>query len=155
MANVSDIIESFILSTMGKSNDINLSRNELADYFNCAPSQINYVLTTRFNLNRGYIIQSQRGGGGFIKIVKLKNFDNDYIYKIVNENLSHPISYKNSLYLLEDLVEKKFLTKEQANLMSFALTDKALSNPIKIEDSLRSNILKSFLVNIKRGLKDE
>ena len=70
MPNVSDIIEEFILSTMGNSDDINLSRNELAGFFNCAPSQINYVLTTRFNLNRGYVIQSQRGGGGFIKIVK-------------------------------------------------------------------------------------
>ena len=50
MPNVSDIIEEFILSTMGNSDDINLSRNELADFFNCAPSQINYVLTTRFNL---------------------------------------------------------------------------------------------------------
>ena len=88
MANVSDIIENFILSTMGNATDINLSRNELADFFNCAPSQINYVLTTRFNLNRGYIIQSQRGGGGFIKIVKLKDFDNHYIYKIIDETLS-------------------------------------------------------------------
>ena len=155
MANVSDIIEQFILSTMGSSDDINLSRNELADFFNCAPSQINYVLTTRFNLNRGYIIQSQRGGGGFIKIVKLKNFDNHYLYKIIDETLNKPITYKDAVYILEDLVGKSFLTQEQAKLISYALTDKALTNPIKMEGILRSNILKSFLVNIMRGKENE
>lgn len=151
MANVSDIIEEFILSTMGNSSDINLSRNELAGFFNCAPSQINYVLNTRFNLNRGYIIQSQRGGGGFIKIVKLKNFDNDYIYKIIDELLSKEISYKDAIYLLEDLVDKDFIKQKDATIISTALTDKALSNPIKMEGILRANILKSFLTNILKG----
>lgn len=155
MPNVSDIIESFILSSMGSSNDINLSRNELADFFKCAPSQINYVLTTRFNLNRGYIIQSQRGGGGFIKVVKLKDFDNHYLYKIIEENLSKEISFKDAVYLLEDLVGKEFLTKEQATLISYAIDDKALANPFKIEGNLRSNILKNFLLNIKRGKDNE
>lgn len=155
MANVSDIIENFILSTMGNATDINLSRNELADFFNCAPSQINYVLTTRFNLNRGYIIQSQRGGGGFIKIVKLKDFDNHYVYKIIEENLNKPISYKDALYILEDLVGKSFINKTQAQAISYVLTDKALSNPIKIEGQLRANILKSFLINVLRGNNNE
>ena len=155
MANVSDIIENFILSTMGNADDINLSRNELADFFNCAPSQINYVLTTRFNLNRGYIIQSQRGGGGFIKIVKLKDFDNHYVYKIIEENLNKPISYKDALYILEDLVSKSFINKTQARAISYGLTDKALSNPIKMEGQLRANILKSFLINVLRGDNNE
>ncbi|MBQ3213469.1 MAG: CtsR family transcriptional regulator [Clostridia bacterium] len=155
MANVSDIIENFILSTMGNADDINLSRNELADFFNCAPSQINYVLTTRFNLNRGYIIQSQRGGGGFIKIVKLKDFDNHYVYKIIEENLNKPISYKDALYILEDLVSKSFINKTQAQAISYGLTDKALSNPIKMEGQLRANILKSFLINVLRGDNNE
>ena len=155
MPNVSDIIENFILSTMGNSSDINLSRNELADFFNCAPSQINYVLTTRFNLNRGYIIQSQRGGGGFIKIVKLKDFDNHYVYKIIEETLSKPISYKDAIYILEDLISKSFINKTQAQAISYAITDKALSNPIKIEGQLRANILKNFLVNIMRGNENE
>ena len=155
MPNVSDIIESFILTSMGNSDDINLSRNELADYFKCAPSQINYVLTTRFNLNRGYIIQSQRGGGGFIKVVKLKDFDNHYLYKVIEENLSKEISFKDAVYLLEDLVSKEFLTREQATLITYAIDDRALSNPFRLEGSLRSNILKSFLINIKRGKDNE
>ena len=93
MATISDVIENFILSTLGQNNDLNLSRNELADYFNCAPSQINYVLTTRFNLNRGFIIQSQRGGGGYIRIVRIKNFDNNYIHKVINSSIRNSYEF--------------------------------------------------------------
>lgn len=150
MANVSDIIEAFILSTMGSSDDINLSRNELADYFNCAPSQINYVLSTRFNLNRGYIIQSQRGGGGFIRLVKIKDFNKSYIYQIIDNNLSGEISFKNAQFLLEDLCSKGFISKERAQTILYAISDKALASPVKLEGMLRSNILKNVLINILR-----
>ena len=148
MANISDIIENFILSTMGSSDDINLSRNELAGYFNCAPSQINYVLTTRFNLNRGFLTESQRGGGGYIKLVRIKDFDDSYIYKIIDTVLNKEISYKDSCYLLEDLVKKKFISLKEAKIISFAISDKALSSPVKLEGNLRSNILKNVLMNI-------
>jgi transcriptional regulator CtsR len=150
MATVSDGIEKFILSNMGKDNFINLSRNELAGFFNCAPSQINYVLTTRFNINRGFIIQSRRGGGGFIRLVKIQNFDNNYIYKLIDENLSHEISYKNALYLIEDLVGKHFLTPSQANIISYAISDRALACPIKVDGILRSGILKNVLINLMK-----
>ncbi len=155
MSKISDVIEEFILSTLGNDNDINLSRNELADYFKCAPSQINYVLTTRFNLNRGFIIQSQRGGGGYIKIVRIKNFDKNYLYKILENNLSKPISFKDACYLLEDLTLKKFLNKQQMMTISYAISDRALTNPIKMEDILRSNILKNIIVNIMKEKENE
>ncbi len=154
MATISDIIENFILSTLGNDSDVNLSRNDLADYFKCSPSQINYVLTTRFNLNRGFIIQSQRGGGGYIRLVKIKNFDNNYIYKLI-ENMEKNISFKDAKYMLEDLVSKNFLTSTQARTICYAITDKALSNPIKLEDSLRANILKSVFVNILKEKENE
>ena len=152
MANISDIIESFILSTMGSSNDINLSRNELADYFNCAPSQINYVLTTRFNINRGYITQSQRGGGGFIKLVRINDFDNSYIYKIIENNLREEVSFRDACFILEDLVTKGFLSKNEAKVATYAISPKALASPIKLENTTRSNIVKNILINI---LKEE
>jgi len=65
MATISDLIEQFIKSLMGESDTINISRNELAQYFDCAPSQINYVLATRFSFEHGFVIESRRGGGGF------------------------------------------------------------------------------------------
>ena len=64
MPNISDIIENYILDKMGRNGSIELSRNVLAEYFNCVPSQINYVLATRFTLDRGFSKESKRGGGG-------------------------------------------------------------------------------------------
>ena len=71
MSNISDIIEAFILEQLEDMEDITLSRNELANFFNCAPSQINYVLSTRFTMPKGFMVESRRGGGGFIKISKM------------------------------------------------------------------------------------
>ena len=148
MQNISDIIEEFIISTMGGDTTLDLSRNDLAQYFRCAPSQINYVLSTRFNIDRGYIIESQRGGGGYIKVVKIVNFDNNYMARIINDRLSQPISYKDSMFLIGDLVEKGFLTREQGETISYTISPKAISLPIKYEDELRAKILKNVFANI-------
>ena len=69
MANISDVIEQFLLDSLGEDDSLELSRNELANYFSCAPSQINYVLATRFTPDRGYAIISKRGGGGGIRVI--------------------------------------------------------------------------------------
>ena len=147
MATVSDIIESFILSTLGTNANVNLSRNDLANHFRCAPSQINYVLTTRFNINRGFVIESQRGGGGFIRVVKIDSTGDEYVKKLIDQTLSQPISHKDATYLVEDLASKNFLQREEAKSLCVALSDKALANPIKMEDKLRANILKNVLVS--------
>ena len=150
MQNISDIIEEFIISTMGGDNRLDLSRNDLAQYFGCAPSQINYVLSTRFNINRGYIVESQRGGGGFIKVIKIVDFDNNYMADIINNRLSYPITYKDSLFMLEDLISKGLLTTEQAKVISYSISPKAISLPIKGEDELRAKMLKNIFANIIR-----
>ena len=71
MQSITDVIEEFILSTMAQDDMIELSRNDLAKYFSCVPSQINYVLNTRFTLNKGYLIESARGGAGFVKVIRI------------------------------------------------------------------------------------
>ena len=147
MSKVSDTIEDFILSTLGNSPNVNLSRNDLAQFFGCAPSQINYVLTTRFNLNRGFVVESQRGGGGYIRLVKI-NLTNDYLKHILDTTLSNPISYKDACFLLDSLCQKKILTPQEARTLSFAITDKALSSPVKMEDKMRANILKNAIISI-------
>lgn len=148
MQNISNIIEEFILSTMGEDNTLHLSRNDMAEYFNCAPSQINYVLSTRFNLNRGFVIQSQRGGGGYIKIYRIDNFDDNYIHQVINERVKDKISYKDAIYILEDLKQKEFISNEQAVVIGFAINPKSLISPINNEDQLRANILRNVLINI-------
>ncbi len=149
MQNISDIIEEFLLSTIGQDDMLNISRNDLAEYFNCAPSQINYVLSTRFGTDRGFIIESQRGGGGYIKLMRAK-YDND-IEDLINNQISDEISYKSACFLLENLQSKGYISAEQSQVISYALSPKALSCPIKIEDKMRSNIMKNVLLNILRN----
>ena len=73
MAQLSDSIEHFIKELMSGGTQVDLRRNELAQHFGCAPSQINYVLATRFSLDHGYIIESRRGGGGYVRIVRMQS----------------------------------------------------------------------------------
>ena len=91
-----------------------------------------------------------RGGGGFIRLVKIKDFNKSYIYQIIDNNLNGEISFKNAQFLLEDLCSKGFISKERAQTIMYAISDKALASPIKMEGLLRSNILKNVLVNILR-----
>lgn len=151
MKNISDIIEEFILQQLLEDNVINLSRNELASYFNCAPSQINYVLSTRFTPIRGFDVESKRGGGGFIKLYKISyNDENEYFNNIMNEVIGDEIDYNLSLQLLDNLKLRKLINESEYNIIKSAVSHKSLSNPIKIEDKLRSKILKNILVNILR-----
>ena len=86
---ISDIIEKFLIDMIGTTDgSIEIQRNELANHFNCVPSQINYVITTRFNTERGYEVESRRGGGGYIKIRKVMINKSSYIIrkKIKNKN---------------------------------------------------------------------
>lgn len=154
MARISDNIEDFILSTLGSSPHVNLSRNDLAHYFNCAPSQINYVLTTRFNINRGFVIESQRGGGGYIRIVKLQPNNNNYLLHVVDNVLKSEISFRDATYLIGELVAKKVLSQSEATILVNAVSDRALANPIKMEDKLRSNILKHALIGLIKSKQD-
>lgn len=146
MYNLSDLIEEFILNSLGEDEMLNLSRNDLAQYFKCAPSQINYVLSTRFNIDRGFLTESQRGGGGYIRITRTKI--DDSIKDYINNKIGDKISYKNACFVLEDLENKGIINQEQAEILSIVVSPKALSCPLMIEDNMRSSILKNTLIKI-------
>ena len=151
MASRSDIIEQFILDQIDEFGEINLSRNELANFFKCAPSQINYVLSTRFTNPRGFITESRRGGGGYIKLIRLNLDKNDYLEKLITDTIQDEISYNEATQLIDGLMERELLAEREYDIIMSAISNKALSNPIKMENKLRANILKSILVNIIRG----
>ncbi|MDR0850491.1 MAG: CtsR family transcriptional regulator [Christensenellaceae bacterium] len=153
MANISDIIEQFIISTLGQDNELSLSRNYLAQYFNCAPSQINYVLTTRFNFNRGFVTESQRGGGGYIRLIKIQNTKDEFINRLI-QLLEGEISYKDAGYMLQELLVHGVLTLPQAEVIDAAIAPKALGLHIDMENKLRAQILKNILVNKLRNSGD-
>ena len=85
---LSDTIEQFIKTMLTHDeNEIELKRNELAEYFNCAPSQINYVLATRFTPDHGYLIQSRRGGGGYIRIFRMQQDTSEQLVYLLEERV--------------------------------------------------------------------
>ncbi len=151
MSNVSDIIEQFILSTIGEDNTMDLSRNELATYFAVAPSQINYVLNTRFTLERGYIVEGKRGGGGYIRLYKIEPTCN--LLKSIYDSLENEISERQAVHLLTRLYNDSEITESEFYLLSASISDKALAGTPVGKESLRSGILKSILqrlMQIKR-----
>ena len=148
MSSISDVIEEFILSTMAEDDAVEISRNDLAKYFACVPSQINYVLNTRFTVNRGYVIESVRGGAGFVKVIKV-NTDNNYLNNLL-EICSMPMNYLKGCQVLDNLHTKKLLTNNEANLLKRAISSKSLNNPVNMEEMLRANILKEIIIEIMK-----
>lgn len=150
MANISDAIEQFILSVIGDDDTIRLSRNELANYFSVAPSQINYVLATRFNLDRGYVIESKRGGGGFVTVVRLDSPKDSPICDLLRElDVVKDLTYQRVCHMTERLLRNGTIEDKEAELIKSALSDKALAIPCKSE-GLRKNIFKEILIGLLR-----
>ncbi len=149
MSRVSDIIEVFIKELLEEADDcaIEIQRNELANYFNCAPSQINYVLTTRFSLDKGYLIESRRGGGGHIKIIKMDMDQNRYIQHLLNE-IGDSISKMKAASIINTLQERKFISEREGLILRVAISDRSLNTPINIKNRVRANLLKSILIAI-------
>ena len=152
MARLSDVIEDFIKTLLKQSEgELELQRNELAEYFECAPSQINYVLATRFSLDRGYYIESRRGGGGFIRIVQLDLDKDDYLLYLINERIGRSISESETNDIVTNIIERGIITEREALLIKSALTDKVITIPANLRGVIRANMLKAMLVAILRS----
>lgn len=150
MANISDIIEQFILKTMGEDESVDISRNELASFFSCAPSQINYVLETRFTVDKGFVKESRRGGGGYIKISKI-NLDNDeYVSNLILESVGDELSQKRFSQILEKLKNEKIISDKEKDIIFSALSDSSLSMPFTIKDSIRAKAFKNVLTTLMK-----
>ena len=154
MSNISDIIEEFLMDTLGESRSMDISRNELANYFNVAPSQINYVLTTRFNYERGFLTESRRGGGGFITISRTRGNDDEWLNEVINNTLKNEIDMRVATYLIDELCERGVLTNIESEILRSAMHTQALNNPFKIEGKLRAQIIRKVLIDkLERGGK--
>ena len=128
---LSDTIESFIKAMLQEDQpEVELKRNELAEYFHCAPSQINYVLATRFTPDHGYVTSSQRGGGGYIRIVRVRQSSVDLLSYLLNERVGDSIDVQSAQVLCAQLAERKVVSREEAQLMAAALSPQALSAPM-------------------------
>ena len=146
MAVLSDSIEQFI-KDMLEDGMGRLNRNELAEYFDCAPSQINYVINTRFTPERGYMTESRRGGGGYIRVVRLNVDKSAAIAALIGDRLSSgELSEREAKAITGQLRELGIADDTQARMMLAATSDKSLNVPEALKDRLRCGILKNMVM---------
>ncbi len=146
---ISDVIEEFIKDMLKDTENgfIEIQRNELAEHFNCVPSQINYVIATRFNPSQGYYVESKRGGGGHIKISKVKITKGNYLMHIIN-NIGETLTANEADIFISNLLSYQMIQEVEAKLLKVATSDKVLTVPQNIKDTLRANIFKNMLINL-------
>ena len=150
---LSDSIESFIKTMLTQEEpEVELKRNELAEYFNCAPSQINYVLATRFTQDDGYVIESRRGGGGYIRIVRVCHSGGQKLLYLVQERIGNAIGEPEAARLIGQLAHEHILSPSEANIMRAAVSDAALAVPMPepIKNAVRARTLKAMLTAVAR-----
>lgn len=148
-ANLSDVIESFIKELLEANNHdaVEIQRNILAQQFDCSPSQINYVLSTRFNNDRGYIVESRRGGGGYIRIFKVRSSMENELERILSESIGDSITINKSSDLLYALADRGVISTREVKIMQSVLSDRALSNiSYDYRNIIRANLLKEMIL---------
>lgn len=148
--NISDIIEKYLKSILADSKQIEIKRAEIAQQFDVVPSQINYVIKTRFNIQNGYIVESKRGGGGYIRIAKVNLANNVNIIDQLIAYIGEQIDARKGFQIIQSLYEDKVLTKKEANLILATIDSNTLSFANKdLEDTVRAKILISVLNRLR------
>lgn len=145
--NTSDHIEAYIKAILEQSGMVELQRSQLADTFQVVPSQINYVIKTRFTESRGYLVESKRGGGGYIRIGRIE-FSNHHE---MLRDLLYSVGEEVSLAIFEDvlrlLFDQDLVTRQEMNLLLAMATDRVLGDDANL---IRANMLRQLLQEVDR-----
>ena len=145
---ISDLIESFLRDSleMTENGVLEIQRSDLAQRFNCVPSQINYVMSTRFSPERGYIVESRRGGNGYIRITRVQVDRQTLMMHVIN-TLGSRVDLSSARAILSNLVHTGALSEEIARVLLAAVSDKALASvPREYRDTIRADIMKQVLI---------
>lgn len=150
MRNISDIIEGYLKSIIEEeeSRSVEIKRSEIAEKFQCVPSQINYVIKTRFTVERGYAVESKRGGGGYIRIYRVQTNSRKELLEHVLESLEDNASYTMAEDVVYRLLEEKVISEREAKLILAAVDRSTLRYLLPERDALRSRILQAMLVTL-------
>lgn len=150
MTNISDLIEKYLKELLRStgSGQVEIQRNELAEKFNCVPSQINYVLTTRFTVEHGFVVESRRGGGGFVRIIKLPVDERVDIMSYFIEMVGRDISQQGAEGIIRRMREEGLLNERELAIMLSALSRDVLRIALPARDQLRALILKNMLIAV-------
>jgi transcriptional regulator of stress and heat shock response len=149
--NISDIIEKYLKRVLEKSKEeiVEIKRSEIADKFQCVPSQINYVINTRFTIEKGYIVESKRGGGGYIRIIKVKTHDQAHLIDELLSLVKNRISQSSALNVIDRLLEEGVISEREAKIMSSIMDRTVLYIDLPHRDELRARMLKAMLTTLK------
>ncbi len=152
METIADQIEAYIKEMLAHSEEgvLELRRSDLAETFMCVPSQINYVLETRFNAQQGYFVESRRGGGGYLRIVRLTINPDQDLEQMVEAASNKRFSQQAGEGLLNRLVEEGFLTRREGKLLKSMIDNNVLKHAWQDREQLRGALLKTVLINILR-----
>lgn len=147
---ISDVIENYLKSILGNDEQIEIRRSEIADHFDVVPSQINYVIKTRFTLQNGYLVQSKRGGGGYIRIERVKLLDDVDVLDMLIDAIGDSISENDAYDVVRTLYREKVISRREGDLMLVALSKHTLDvNDHNAENKLRARLLVSFLNRLR------
>ena len=146
---MTDIIEAYLKKVLQQQEQVEIRRSEIAQLFDCVPSQINYVINTRFTIQKGYLVESKRGGGGYIRIIKVQVLDDHDTLNTMIEIIGDSISEKDAKSVVQKLYEDDIITKREAKLMLVAMDKSLYTGERAIDNRLRSNLLRTMLVNLK------
>ncbi|MGE5591621.1 MAG: CtsR family transcriptional regulator [Bacillota bacterium] len=152
MRNLADRIEAYLLSLVRQAPEgvVELQRAELAEKFDCVPSQINYVLATRFSPERGFVVESRRGGGGYIRISRLNLDSSDELQQLVHRAMGDAMSQDVALAYITRLQEAGLLTPRETALMTAVVHREVLALDLPARDILRANLLRAMLLALLR-----
>ncbi|MEO4055298.1 CtsR family transcriptional regulator [Solibacillus sp. CAU 1738] len=155
MRNISDIIEGYLKQVieLGGQGHIEIKRSELADKFQCVPSQINYVINTRFTAERGYLVESKRGGGGYIRILRVSAHSKTALIDDMIELVGDEVTQQAAEHMVYRLIDEEVITKREAKLMLAAFSRSTLALPLPLRDEVRAYIIKAMLLTLKYDKK--
>lgn len=151
MKNISDIIEAYLKTVLKQSESeiVVIKRSEVADKFQCVPSQINYVINTRFTTEKGYVVESKRGGGGYIRIAKVKLYDHAQVIDQLLNLIENKLSQQMAENMILRLVEEKIINSREAKIMLSVIDRSVIYTELPLRDELRARLMVAMLTSLK------
>ena len=146
---MSDLVTQYILNMLeAQDGSAEIKRNELAGSLGCVPSQINYVITSRFTPEQGYIVESRRGGGGYIRISRVKMDKGTTIMHIIN-SVGNNLDKATAEAMLNNMLQQNIMELQAAKLIASALSDRTLSSVEQEKrDRLRADLFKNMVITL-------
>ncbi|MCB7070239.1 CtsR family transcriptional regulator [Caldibacillus sp. 210928-DFI.2.22] len=151
MRNISDIIEEYLKEILEMSEEeiLEIKRSEIANKFQCVPSQINYVINTRFTLERGYLVESKRGGGGYIRIIKVRPNSKKHLIDQLFTIIGNQIPQSSATDIINRLRKEGVINEREEKIMLSALDRSVIYLDLPERDLIRARILKAMLLTLK------